>query len=281
MRIDIYIDDQKEPIDSILPPQKFDLDTNKLEDGKHEITFKATGKSGITSVRVVPFSVQNGPAIDLHGIRENEKLNGNISILANAYSVTRGDEFEPILMETPAPVPTWAWVLLLIIFAWGAGYVSLEVHNRINNPPIEISQSSQSSNTGSINMEDTASVETIQDSNEPSANSSQSSWAKLGQQVYGNNCGSCHQATGMGLPSVFPPLKNNPAVLNDDPSTHINAVLKGVSGKIIDGVAYASPMPPFGSALSDEEVAAVVNHERTQWGNNGELVTVEDVAKLR
>jgi len=40
-------------------------------------------------------------------------------------------------------------------------------------------------------------------------------------------------------------------------------------------------MPGFGSILSDEEVAAVVNHERTSWGNNAKMVSAADIAKFR
>jgi mono/diheme cytochrome c family protein len=40
-------------------------------------------------------------------------------------------------------------------------------------------------------------------------------------------------------------------------------------------------MPPFGPALSDAEVAAVVSFVRTSWGNGGALVSPVDVARLR
>jgi len=33
--------------------------------------------------------------------------------------------------------------------------------------------------------------------------------------------------------------------------------------------------------LSDEEIAAVVNHERTQWGNSAKIVNIEEVKRLR
>jgi cytochrome c oxidase cbb3-type subunit 2 len=40
-------------------------------------------------------------------------------------------------------------------------------------------------------------------------------------------------------------------------------------------------MPPFGPQLNDAEVAAVVNHERSSWGNGAPLVRAEDVAAVR
>jgi len=268
VRIDVYLDNNKSPIASLKPPKTFRLDTTKLNNGKHDLTFKATEEQSITSVRVVPFFVQNGPSIDIHGITDNDKLHGEISILANAYGSSAGDEFEPIRMETPKPIPTWAWVLFLSILAWGAGYISLEIHSRINP-------------SGSTSQPTYATSISKQEISENSVDGGNASWQKLGLQVYGNNCSSCHQATGTGLPSVFPPLKGNSAVLANDPTVHINAVLYGVVGKTIDGVAYASPMPAFGISLSDEEITAVINHERTQWGNNAKLITPAEVAELR
>ena len=53
------------------------------------------------------------------------------------------------------------------------------------------------------------------------------------------------------------------------------------SGQEIDGVLYLGLMPPFGATLSDEDIAAVANHERTQWGNDAPLVTVTEVRALR
>ncbi|MBX3631401.1 MAG: multicopper oxidase domain-containing protein [Simplicispira sp.] len=100
-------------------------------------------------------------------------------------------------------------------------------------------------------------------------------------QLYTNTCAACHQANGMGLPGAFPPLVQNPAVLAADPTEHIRAILHGVSGKVIDGVSYPSPMPPFAEQLSDADVADIVNHERSAWGNQAKQVTAEQVKALR
>jgi mono/diheme cytochrome c family protein len=81
----------------------------------------------------------------------------------------------------------------------------------------------------------------------------------LGEQIYGNNCSSCHWASDSGLAGVFPPLKGNATVLNEDPGEHIKTKLDGVSNKVVDGVNYTSPIPPFTSSLSDEDVKALGN----------------------
>jgi cytochrome c oxidase cbb3-type subunit 2 len=40
-------------------------------------------------------------------------------------------------------------------------------------------------------------------------------------------------------------------------------------------------MPGFADQLDDQEVAAVVNHERTSWGNSAPTVEPEDVKEIR
>jgi nitrite reductase (NO-forming) len=40
-------------------------------------------------------------------------------------------------------------------------------------------------------------------------------------------------------------------------------------------------MPGFGSTLNDQDVADIANHERTSWGNQGKLVTADQVKAVR
>ena len=102
-----------------------------------------------------------------------------------------------------------------------------------------------------------------------------------GQQLYVANCAACHQTGGQGLPGVFPPLKGNAVVDNGDPTEHIHTVLLGLQGKTIDGVKYGSPMPPWGAQFNDQDIAAIIDYERSAWDNHGKPVTVSDVAGVR
>lgn len=102
-----------------------------------------------------------------------------------------------------------------------------------------------------------------------------------GATLYTNNCASCHQGNGQGLAGTFPPLVDDPVVTAEDPTKHIETILNGAQGRKINGQTYPSPMPAFGSQLSDAEIAAIVNHERTSWGNDAPTVTPDDVAALR
>lgn len=105
--------------------------------------------------------------------------------------------------------------------------------------------------------------------------------AARGAQLYATNCAACHQPTGLGLPGAFPPLKGNPAVNDADPTTQLTTILHGLRGVAINGISYASAMPPFADSLSDADIADIANHERTSWDNHGKPVTADQVKALR
>jgi len=102
-----------------------------------------------------------------------------------------------------------------------------------------------------------------------------------GASLYASTCSACHQATGTGLPGAFPPLKGDPVVLNPDPTEQIETILNGAHGRNIGDTTYPSAMPPFGSALNDADVADIINHERSSWGNQGKPVTADQVKAER
>ena len=259
MRIEIYLDDNETPIKVLIPPEKFKLETETIPDGEHTLVFRTIADDKSTSQRLMSFKVHNGPAIAVHGIRDGDTLSGNIDVLVNAYGSHIGDEFEPGQIETPAPVPTWAWVLALVVIGWGAGYLTTALTDE---------------------FEIRSAVATTQKPSILQTSDSDASFV-LGEQIYGNNCSSCHQQNGTGLSGVFPSLVNNPAVMADDPTDQISAILYGLANKVIDGVSYAAAMPLFGNSLTDEEIAAVVNHVRRSWGNNSLPASSEQVADLR
>lgn len=105
--------------------------------------------------------------------------------------------------------------------------------------------------------------------------------AAEGSKLFASNCAVCHGAEGKGVPGTFPPLAGDPVVNAKDPTAHITTVLRGLGGKTINGQKYVAHMPPFAGNLSDQQIADIIDHERTSWGNHGPLVTSADVAKLR
>jgi len=81
-----------------------------------------------------------------------------------------------------------------------------------------------------------------------------------GGAIFNSMCAACHQATGLGLPGVFPPLAGSEWVLGK-PDTLAAILLHGVSGPLeVKGTVYQGAMPAFGSSLGDAEIAAVLTH---------------------
>jgi mono/diheme cytochrome c family protein len=58
-------------------------------------------------------------------------------------------------------------------------------------------------------------------------------------------------------------------------------VLDGGYAPSTAGNPWPYGMPPFAGALSDAEVAAVLSHVVSSWGNQGPLVLPQEVARLR
>ena len=105
--------------------------------------------------------------------------------------------------------------------------------------------------------------------------------ATLGRALYSRYCEACHQAGGAGLPGAFPPLKGSAVVNRDDATKHLQVVLQGLQGARVSGVVYTNAMPPFATILSDTDIAAIVDYERTAWGNHGRLVSAGEVGAER
>lgn len=102
-----------------------------------------------------------------------------------------------------------------------------------------------------------------------------------GAGLYATHCTACHQASGAGLPGVFPPLGGSEWVLGDE-ETLLQILLHGVSGPIeVAGQPYQGAMPAFGERLDDAEVAALASHLRSSWGNTATAVDADAVAAAR
>jgi len=259
-RIEVYLDSDPAPVGVYRPPARFELDTTTLADGPHELRIVATDPPGHRGVRRIAFEVRNGPGIAVAGLRQGDLVEGRLSILINAYGAAYEDRWEPSRAETPAPIPTWAWVVTLVVVAWGMFYAAREWY-----PPPEFARSPTyaawlGGATGALAAP------------EP---------ADAGATLYRTTCANCHQQNGQGVPGAFPPLVSDPVVTAADPTGHIAVVLFGLSGKRISGVSYQGQMPAWGSQLSDVEVAQIVSHERASWGNSAPTTSPAVVAAVR
>ncbi len=161
--------------------------------------------------------------------------------------------------ERVQPIPLLAAAVTLVMVLFGAGYV-------LFSDPF-----------GNAELGDRR---TIADLSAAKAGAAGTAGSVDGKALYTANCVACHQATGKGLPGVFPPLDASEWVKGDQ-RILINILLHGISGEIeVLGTTYKGMMPSF-KQLGDAELAAVASHIRSQWSNTANAITAEQVAEER
>jgi mono/diheme cytochrome c family protein len=173
---------------------------------------------------------------------------------------------EPIERNNPVP-----WLLGLVassLCVWGVSYFLL-------NPNLGRPAAADSTATATAQATTTTGQATT------AAAPAATPVAVDGAQVFASRCASCHQATGAGLPGVFPPLAGSEWV-NGDGTTMAGILLLGITGPItVKGATFSGMMPAFGATLSDAEIAAVASHVRSSFGNNSPAVTADAVKAER
>lgn len=101
-----------------------------------------------------------------------------------------------------------------------------------------------------------------------------------GKALFTGTCSVCHQASGEGLPGVFPPLAKSDFLMADKQRS-IAVVLNGLTGPVeVNGKRFESVMPPM-SQLTDDDIANILTYVRNSWGNSGDAVSKDEVAKVR
>ncbi len=102
-----------------------------------------------------------------------------------------------------------------------------------------------------------------------------------GESLFKTHCTACHQATGLGIAQVFPPLVESEWVVGS-PERLAAILLLGINGEIeVKGQTYRGQMPAFGSRLSQSEIAALATYIRSSWGNSAPPVEAELVEQVQ
>ena len=94
---------------------------------------------------------------------------------------------------------------------------------------------------------------------------------KSGEQLFAGVCRGCHMSDGKGATGAgtYPSLAGDRNLEASGYPVHV--VVNGQRG-----------MPPFGSMMSNDQVAAVVNYLRTHFDNDyRDEVTADDVKAVR
>ena len=105
--------------------------------------------------------------------------------------------------------------------------------------------------------------------------------ATRGAKLYEQHCAQCHGDNGTGVPNAYPALAGNRAVLMKQTSNLVQIVLNGGYAPATQGNPRPFGMPPFVLVLNDSDIAAVLTHVRSSWGNQASQVSPLDVNRIR
>ncbi len=99
-----------------------------------------------------------------------------------------------------------------------------------------------------------------------------------GFEIYKTKCVACHQLSGEGIPSAFPPLKNSDYLMADKKRA-VEQVLNGSNHEItVNGAKYSMAMPY--QVDNYDDAVAVINYVLNAWGNDGGTITVDEVKDI-
>jgi mono/diheme cytochrome c family protein len=105
--------------------------------------------------------------------------------------------------------------------------------------------------------------------------------AERGAKIYRDRCAQCHGDKGEGVAGAYPALAGNRDVNLPVTANLVQIVLGGGFAPATAGNPRPFGMPPFATVLSDRDVAAVLSHIRSSWGNNAGAVSELAVAQQR
>lgn len=97
-----------------------------------------------------------------------------------------------------------------------------------------------------------------------------------GKNLYTKHCESCHMADGTGLGGNIPPLAQ--ADYLEQQQDQLACIIRhGMEGAIeVNGKTYTEAMPGV-EALSEFQIANIINYINHAWGNDYGFVKVEDI----
>lgn len=118
----IFLDNEETPIGVFDSPVKFQLNTTKLQDGQHTLKLISKDIQGKEGIKLIPFTVKNGPEISVEGISDHAVVDGELPIMINAYGKSDQRKFIVEGSETPRSVPAWIWACVITFIGWAIFY---------------------------------------------------------------------------------------------------------------------------------------------------------------
>ena len=93
--------------------------------------------------------------------------------------------------------------------------------------------------------------------------------AEQSEELFLKNCAECHQTDGLGITGIYPTLVGNEVVLG----SAVDVALVLIIGR--------GEMPSFINAISNEDMASIINYVRNAWGNEGASISAETIKNLQ
>jgi mono/diheme cytochrome c family protein len=167
-----------------------------------------------------------------------------------------------------ATVPVWLFILLFLLFYWGAAY--FDESGGWFSPGVYTPYASLTE------------LQKYQPRREGPD-------LARGQAKFEQTCGLCHGVDGAGKPGQAPPLAGSEIVTAEGVNRLVRIPVLGLTGPIeVKGQQYtfAAGMTPLApnsmrSAFTDEDLAAVLSYIRQAWGNKAGPVTEAQVKAIR
>lgn len=214
----------------------------------------------------VPIEEQGFDPAEIRGHEEALPHEGEVDFETDVEYLHRAiyrEAFEPD--EGRERVPWWVWATFAIAIFWAGLYLGLYGGTFGTATHVAYSR-----------VQPLVREEVAEASAQLQANP-----ILAGQDLYTRRCQVCHQATGAGVPGVFPPIIGAERVTGP-PAGVVLILLHGLTGPItVAGQTYNGAMPAWAKLMSDAEIAAVASFIRQWETNDASPVTPELVSTLR
>lgn len=188
--------------------------------------------------------------------------------------------FAPPLQSTAAPAD---WSVDALSALLRTGYTVGATHRSVGGPMAEVvARSTQFLTEADAKAMAAYLVSTTTHAAGASAVAPTSVQAKgRGAELYEKHCEECHGQQGEGIAGAYPALAGNPAVNRPQFNNLALKVLRGGFAPSTASNPRPYGMPPYMLTFSEAEVAAVLTHLRSSWGNTGAAVSEFDINRLK
>jgi mono/diheme cytochrome c family protein len=253
--LEVYLDQVSQPLHKLsTPPFRVQLDTHSLSNGFHELRLVTIFKDGREEQQTISFMVNNLAATAIEGLQEGETVRGTLDL-----------HFKPGGYDNPSEgirTSPWLYVvtpLVLLIGVWALFVLTTPFGDSLGAKTAKSSSAAKQSPMLPAPVDHAL-------------------WNK-GRNIYAKSCGACHQASGEGVPHVFPPLAGNASL--GDTGFVIETIYRGKSGTAkVNGETFSGTMAAVGAKFSDTELASVASYIRNNWGNTFGGVTEKQVSQI-